>query len=116
MNLDTSIYDKKVEDALDALDAALQERREFIGKPENNVFSSIEEAERVLEYQLEDNACDDCDGLNRKGLDTYTQEFIVGGKHYIANLNCEYKRNNMIHYYLSYSKISIEDKDLSLPA
>lgn len=68
--------------------------------PENNVFASLEEAERVLAIRLECEASEDCEGAGNCGADAYVQEFIVDGTHYIGTLEVEYNRHDKTYYYI----------------
>jgi hypothetical protein len=92
--------DREVSRARIALAAAGRALELFESRPENNVFASVEEAASALENRLMDKAHDDCEGSHNCGLDVYTQEFIVDGKHYIAKLKCEYNRHDKTYYYV----------------
>jgi hypothetical protein len=79
--------------ALELVDSIKNERALWFGAVENNVFSSMEEAEGVVYARLKDEAYKDCEG-------TYTQEFIVNGVHYIGTLSVEYNRHDKTYYYI----------------
>ena len=74
--------------------------------PERNVFSSLEEAEDTLDEKLRGKASDDCEGSYNCGQETYEQEFIVNGAHYIGTLKCEYNRHDKTYYYLEEAEFS----------
>ena len=83
----------------------------FIASPENNVFASLEEAEGVLEDRLLGEAHEACEGSYNCGADSYTQEFIVDGKHYIATLECEYNRHDKTYYYVDGHEFTVAPKE-----
>lgn len=91
----------EIESAIFAIDAA----------PENNVFSSLEEAGQVLAERLHDEALEDCEGAGNCGADAYLQEFIVDGVHYIGTLSVEYGRHDKTYYYIDDIDWSVKPKE-----
>ncbi len=94
------------ESALDAFDTS----------PENNVFATLEEAEGVLEDRMCDWAFRDCEGAHNCGQDQYTQELIVGGKHYVATATFEYNRHDKTYYYIDGCDFSIAPIEAAVEA
>lgn len=76
--------------------------------PENNVFSSVLDAEMELEDRLRDQAFRDCEGAHNCGDDEYKQEFIVDGKHYLFTASFEYNRHDKMYYYIDGSDFKTE--------
>lgn len=109
MKIDTTQYDQRIAEAKKALNDAVAERQSFIDSPENNVFASMDDAEATLEDRLRSKAHDDCEGSYNCGMDSYEQEFIVDGKHYLATLDCEYNRHDKTYYYLEESSFSVKE-------
>lgn len=97
---------QKVKDAQYSLDCAVQELDAFETSPYNNVFASLADA-GILESRLKARAHNDCEGAGNYGLEVYEQEFIVDGKHYIAELECEYDRHDKQYYFLDCALFTI---------
>ena len=92
---------------VDRINALIQA---FDTSPENNVFESMERAESVLQNRLRGMAFEDCEGAGNCGLDSYSQEFIVDGNHYIGTLKLEYNRHDKTYYYIDDSEWTILPK------
>lgn len=82
--------------------------RAFECSAENNVFSSMEDAEGSLEDVLRDRAHEDCEGSYNCGMGEYRQPFIVDGEYFVAVLKCEYNRHDKTYYYLEEASFSVE--------
>jgi len=107
--VDKSTLQQNVKDAEAALVAANAALDDFDSAPEQNVFASLEAA-GVLEDRLRDRAFQDCEGAGNCGDDTYTQEFIVDGVHYIGTLTVEYNRHDKTYYFIEHAEFSIAQK------
>lgn len=92
----------------DELNAAILELESFKTAPEQNVFSSLEEAEGVLEERMRGWAHEDCEGSYNCGSPEYEQEFIVDGKHYKAFIEVEYNRHDKTYYYIDSVQFRID--------
>jgi hypothetical protein len=66
----------------------------------NNVFKTLEEAENVLSVRMKAQAEFDCLELYDRGLDTYTQDFIVNFVEYVATGMFTYGRNDKTFYFV----------------
>lgn len=99
--------EKNVADARTALSLAEQALAAFIASPVNNVFTTMQEAECVIESRLENMAHCDCEGAGNCGAEEYTQEFIVDGLHYMATLSLEYNRHDKAYYYIDGRQFSV---------
>lgn len=73
---------------------------EFKAQPTMHVYASLDEARDKLEDLLRDQAHEGCEGAGNCGADTYTQEFIVDGEHYLGTLSVEYDRHDKTYYYI----------------
>lgn len=82
------------------LSKAEKRKRDFESLPENNVFASLNDAERTLECRLEEYAREDCEGSHNVGEPTYTQRFTVSGVLYEGTLTVEYNRHDKRFYYV----------------
>lgn len=91
-----------------ALEVAEANLEAFDTLPENNVFSSVLDAEMELEGRLRDQAFRDCEGAHNCGADEYKQEFIVDGKHYMFTASFEYNRHDKMYYYIDGSDFKTE--------
>lgn len=100
-----------VNEARAALEAAENALYAFETLAENNVFSSLKEAEGKLEDELHERAFQDCQGAHNRGDDQYTQEFIVDGVKYVAVYDVEYNRHDKMYYYIDGHKFSIKKVD-----
>ena len=81
----------------------------FESLPENNIFDSVTEAESYFENKLRSCANEDCEGSYNCGSDEYSQEFIVGGTHYMAVARVEYNRHDKMYYYIDEFELTIEE-------
>jgi len=100
-----------VNEARATLEAAENALYSFETLAENNVFSSLEEAEGKLEDELHERAFEDCQGAYNRGDDQYTQEFMVDGVKYLAVYDVEYNRHDKTYYYIDGHKFSIKKVD-----
>lgn len=99
-----------IEAAKATLDDAQKALSDFEQKAENNVFATMEEAERKIEMELFDQARNDCEGSHNCGADHYDQEFIVDGVVYVGTLTVEYNRHDKKYYYVDESEFSVAKK------
>lgn len=83
----------------------------FIAAPENNVFTTLEEAENELYERLRNIAHEDCEGAGNCGNEEYEQGFIVDGIHYEGKLTVEYDRHDKTYYYIDRAKFTYEPVD-----
>lgn len=97
---------KAAEAALAAAQLALYQ---FDTSIENNVYSSLEEAEGEIEDKLLQEAFEDCQGAYNCGAPEYTQLFMVDGKKYLATLTVEYNRHDKTYYYIDGSDFQITE-------
>ena len=81
----------------------------FESSAENNVFDTLENALYQIEEKLCDQAREDCEGSHNCGAETYAQEFIVAGVHYLGTLKCEYGRHDKTYYFLDEREFSCEE-------
>lgn len=100
---------KAAQAALTKAQAALAN---FDALAENNVFASLDEAIGVIEDKLLSQASNDCEGSYNCGDETYSQEFIVDGQHYVGTLHCEYNRHDKTYYYVDSHEFTYSPKDL----
>lgn len=77
--------------------------------PKNNVFESLEDAERELYEILSDRASLDCVGSYNCGADEYRQGFFVGDKEYVAIADVEYNRHDKQYYFIDGYTFNIEE-------
>jgi len=99
--LQQAIVDKAKE-----LELAKQALLVFDSSLERNTFDSLDEAEDVISDRLENMAHNDCEGSYNYGAESYEQEFIVQGKHYLATMPFEYNRHDKTYYYIDSSEYS----------
>ena len=79
---------------------AIAAKEDWVGRIENNVYSSIEEATE-LEGTLSAYAHADCEGSYNCGSSSYSREFMVGEDRYVAKLeNIEYNRHDKTYYFV----------------
>ncbi|MFM0057081.1 hypothetical protein PQR64_15775 [Paraburkholderia phytofirmans] len=83
-----------------AHDAAVQALEAFERDPRNNVFESLEAADRELDNELRNRAHADCEGSHYCGASEYRQGFYVGGAEYVAIASVEYNRHDKQFYYV----------------
>jgi len=99
----------RVTEAQQALTEAQQALYRFDTDPQNNMFESVEQASRVLEDRLLNEAHDGCEGSYNLGADEYRQEFIVDEKRYVAILEVEYNRHDKTYYFVDGSDFRVEE-------
>ena len=100
----------RVSIARGALMKAQLELDKFDLLAENNVFDSLDEAIEFLESKLLDEAYEACEGSYNRGLDSYSQDFIVNGVVYTATLDVEYNRHDKKYYYVEDSTFTYKEK------
>jgi hypothetical protein len=111
MNDDTTLETlaAAVRTAQRALATAERELAAFKAQPSQHVYDTLDDATSTLEDLMNDWAHEACEGSHCMGMDEYTQEFIVDGKHYIAKLECEYDRHDKTYYYVYGSTFSYSE-------
>ncbi len=92
--------------------AAKAELEAFDALAENNRYDTVEDAEGAIEDILRGRASDDCEGSYNCGLDSYTQEFMVGYVVYVGKLDVEYNRHDKTYYYVDSAKFSYSVRDV----
>lgn len=100
---------ENIKQAEAALRSAKEQLQEYEESPENNVYSSLEDAQELEEILL-GLAYLDCEGSYNVGNDVYEREFMVDDEYYIAILECEYNRHDKTYYYVDEHKFRIEKK------
>ena len=73
------------------LETAESELKMFESTPEFHTYPDMSTAWNEMQRLLRTRMGGDCE--NNYGEPVYTQEFIVGSKHFMANLACEYSMN-----------------------
>lgn len=96
---------KRTGDAYSAAKVALEN---FERDPKNNVFDSLEDAEKTLYGTLETRAAEDCEGSYNCGDDEYRQGFFVNGVEHVAIASVEYNRHDKTYYYIDSFGFRIE--------
>jgi hypothetical protein len=76
----------------------------------NHTYTSIGKACNFIENMLRNKADEDCEGSYCCGLDSYSQDFIVDGKEYIAIMTFEYNRHDKTYYYVDHCEFSYGPK------
>jgi hypothetical protein len=76
----------------------------------NHVYESLEVAEFKLEGILCREANEACEGSYCWGEDSYSQDFIVDDKEYVATMTFEYNRHDKTYYYVDCSEFSYGPK------
>lgn len=97
-----------VKTAKAAHDAAVKALDDFARDPVNNVFETLEAADRELENELRNRAEEDCVGDHNCAADRYEQRFFVGGVEYVAIADVECNRFDKRLYWVEYFKFRIE--------
>ena len=87
----------RVKELQQELKEALYAQSAFEAMPENNVFDSLEEADKLKEI-LYARASADCEGSYNCGEEQYVQDFIV---------DIEYNRHDKTYYYVDEFKYSV---------
>ena len=98
-----------IQAAKEALNAAEKALAAFDESPENNRFSTVEDAAETIEDKLRDKAGEDCEGSYNCGFDQYVQDFYVGDVLYRGTLDVEYNRHDKTYYYVEYARFSFEE-------
>jgi hypothetical protein len=99
-----------VKEAEKALAYAQQQLFAFERSPDNFRYDSVDEATE-LEWDLRDQASEDCEGSYNVGADEYRQDCYIDGKLHTAILYAiEYNRHDKRYYFVDGSKFRIEDE------
>lgn len=100
---------RNIELAAASLQSAQAALERYEDKAENNIYTTLEDAEGAIEEILLLKAEDDCAGSYNCGDSLYDREFIADGLHYIARLEVEYNRHAKQYYYIDSSKFSVAE-------
>lgn len=93
-----------------SLEASKQQLNRFYAVPENNVFSTVEDAYQFFDVRMREQAKYDCRAIGGSIINEYSQEFFVDNVAYIARLEVQYDHYQNQFYFVEWARLTITPK------